>query len=237
VIDTHCHLLHGVDDGPSSPDLAVALAHELVEAGVHSVVCTPHYSRRYRTDRAVAQERLEELRRRLGDAGLPLLLSLAAEVSAAFAVSEPFSELASRTIGSFLLVELEPNTPAAVLETVLDRLERRRLRPIFAHPERCTGVREQPRLLAEARAGGALVQVVAPSLTGSWGAAVGAAGWQLLESGLVDLLASDSHRPARDGRANLRAAAEAVADRYGADTLAELTERAPARVLHGVPDA
>jgi len=230
VIDTHCHLLHALDDGPAKLDDSVVLARELVRAGVRRVVCTPHYSRRFRTDHARAAERVSELEAHLAQAGLPLSLSLAAEVSPAFAAAEPISELSPRSIGGFLVVELEPTTPAAVLGTVVERLEKRDLLPIFAHPERCSSVRQQPRLLAEARARGALVQVVAPSLAGHWGSAVTGAAWSLLDSGLVDLLASDSHRPGRGAR-TLERAAEAVALKYGADTLADLTERGPGRIV------
>jgi protein-tyrosine phosphatase len=230
VIDTHCHLLHALDDGPSTLGDSVVLARELVGAGVRGVVCTPHYSRRFRTDRGRAAERVRELEIQLAQAEVPLTLSLAAEVSPAFAVAEPILELSTRSIGGFLIVELEPTTPAAVLGTVVERLANRALRPVFAHPERCSSVREQPRLLAEARARGALVQVVAPSLAGHWGSAVTGSAWSLLDSGLVDLLASDSHRPGRGAR-TLELAAEAVALRYGADTLANLTERGPVGIV------
>src|SRR5207244_9602635 len=112
----------------------------------------------------------------------PILLSpsLAADISTAFAGAEPMEELLPRSIdGRFLLVELEPDTPAAFLETAVARLAGEQLSPVFAHPERCPSVREQPRLLDEARAAGALIQVVAPSLTGRWGKAIGVARWTL----------------------------------------------------------
>jgi protein-tyrosine phosphatase len=231
VIDTHCHLLHSLDDGPKSERDSIALARELAAAGVHAIVCTPHFSRRYPTALEPARQRIAELERRLSEARIPLPLSLAAEVSPAFAVSEPMEKLLPRSIdGRYLLVELEPDTPAAFLETAVDRLAGERLSPVFAHPERCVSVRVQPRLLDEARAAGALAQVVAPSLTGRWGTAVGVAAWKLLEAGVVDLLGSDSHRPAK-AITHLERAAAAIEERYGAHVLADLTERAPSRLL------
>ena len=188
MIDTHCHLLHSLDDGPKTEADSVELARQLARAGVRAVVCTPHFSRRYPTQLRPALMRIAELERLLLEAPIGLSLSLAAEVSPAFAVSEPMDELLPRSIdGRFLLVELEPDTPAAFLETAVDRLASERLSPVFAHPERCRSVREQPRLLDEARASGALVQVVAPSLTGRWGREVGVSGWKLLDAGVVDL--------------------------------------------------
>ena len=230
MIDTHCHLLPALDDGPSAPSGAVELARQLVGAGVDFVLCTPHFSRRFPTRAADARERLTELRSELFAAEVPLKLGLAAEVSPAFAVSAPVEELARRSVGGFLLVELEPDTPAFFPQTVLERLDGEGLRPILAHPERCRAAREQPRLLDEARSAGALVQVVAPSLTGRWGGDVASAAWRLLDRGQVDLLASDAHR-ARRGGAHVERAAALVAARLGDDALRELTERGPARVV------
>jgi protein-tyrosine phosphatase len=231
VIDTHCHLLHSLDDGPKTEADSIELARQLATAGVRAVICTPHFSRRFRTELRPALQRITRLERLLLEAPIALSLTLAAEVSPAFAVSEPMDELLPRTMGSrFLLVELEPDTPAAFLETAVERLASERLSPVFAHPERCRSVREQPRLLEEARAAGALVQVVAPSLTGRWGRDVGIAGWKLLDAGVVDLLGSDSHRPAEE-KTHLEVAAAEVETRYGREVLAELTEREPLRLL------
>ena len=231
MIDTHCHLLHSLDDGPKDPRDSVELARQLATAGVRSVVCTPHFSRRFPTALAPARARFAELERLLLEAPIGLSLSLAAEVSPAYAVSEPVEELLARSIdGRFLLVELEPDTPAAFLETAVDRLAGERLSPVFAHPERCRSVREQPRLLDEARAAGAVVQVVAPSLTGRWGREVGVSGWKLLDAGVVDLLGSDAHRPS-SAATHLEVASRLVEERYGGEVLADLTERAPSRLV------
>ena len=231
MIDTHCHLLHSLDDGPKTADDSVELARQLATAGVRAVVCTPHFSRRYRTELRPALERITELERLLLEASISLSLSLAAEVSPAFAVSVPLEELLPRTIaGQFVLVELEPDTPAAFLETAVERLAAERLGAVFAHPERCRSVREQTRLLEEARAAGALVQVVAPSLTGRWGKDVGVAAWKLLDAGVVDVLGSDSHRPSPTAT-HLEVAAGRIEARYGGEVLADLTERAPSRLV------
>ena len=230
MIDTHCHLLPALDDGPPDLEAALALARQLVGAGVSAVVCTPHYSRRYPTSAEAARERLVTLRGELFEQGVRLRLRLAAEVSPAFVAAEPSDALVARSIGGFLLVELEPTTPTSFLETALERLAQDGLRPVFAHPERCAGNRSQPRLLEEARASGALVQVVASSLTGRFGSEVEAAAWRLLENGGVDLLGSDAHRALPEG-SHLERAVALVSERLGVEALRELTERGPARVV------
>jgi protein-tyrosine phosphatase len=230
VIDTHCHLLPALDDGPPDLEGAVALARQLVAAGITTVLCTPHFSRRYPTTAAAARTRLVELRGELFERGVWLRLRLAAELSPGFVAEQPGDELVARSIGGFLLVELEPATPVGFLETALERLAADGLRPVFAHPERCAAARNQPRLLEEARATGALVQVVASSLTGRFGDEVETAAWRLLTAGGVDLLASDAHRFRSKG-SHFEQAVSLVSQRLGVEALRELTEHGPARVV------
>jgi protein-tyrosine phosphatase len=234
VIDTHCHLLPQLDDGPSSEEEALALARGLARLGVFAIVCTPHYSRRYPTSHEVARGRLDRLEHQLRGAGLSIALSLAAEISAAYAVSQPSDELVQRSLGGrFVIIELQPDTPAVFLETALERVVQLGLKPVFAHPERCPALQSAPRLLGDARAGGALVQTVASSLAGRWGSRIALAAWGLLDAGVIDLLASDSHGPR--SVANLQRAVDLVRDRYGADALEELVERRPAQMLRRSP--
>jgi protein-tyrosine phosphatase len=130
----------------------------------------------------------------------------------------------------YLLVELEPDTPAAVLDLLVERLDGLGLLPVLAHPERCRAVRSQPRVIDSARSAGALVQVVARSLGEGSTRAVASATWALLDSGRVDLIASDSHR-AEHADTTLPHALRTVRERYGTEALHALTVRAPSRLI------
>jgi protein-tyrosine phosphatase len=230
VIDTHCHLLPGLDDGPATLDGALELARVLEGQGVTAVLCTPHYSRAYGATRAEAEEAGRALAALLREHGVALELHVAAEVSDAMAVSAPLAELQARSAGRYLIVEVLSDTPAVLLETVSSRLGEIGLIPVFAHPERSRAVQHAPGILDAARSAGALVQVVAPSLVGRWGAAVETAVWNLLDRGRVDLLASDAHGVERR-RSHLAPAAELVTRRFGTAARAELTVRRPAEVI------
>src|SRR5205085_11769131 len=93
VIDTHCHLLWRVDDGPGSQIDSIDLARLLVRQDVRAAVCTPHYSVRFPTRAAVMRERFEKLRLDLSDLGVTLRLALAAEVASKLALTVPLEEL------------------------------------------------------------------------------------------------------------------------------------------------
>lgn len=231
MIDTHCHLLPGLDDGPSSLDGSLALARRLVEDGVSHVLCTPHYSRMFPTRHADAVEQFTALRRALAEASSPLEIELGAEVGPALAVSIPLDELRARSVGGrYLVVEVLPNSPGGFFDAVADRLEEAGLVPIFAHPERCRAVQRHPTLVEAARDRGALVQIVAPSLVRRWGRGVASSAWGLLGAGWVDLLGSDAHGARRRG-VHLAEAVELVEKRFGAKVARDLVQRNPARVV------
>jgi protein-tyrosine phosphatase len=233
LIDTHCHLLWRIDDGPSTPMESMDLARVLVAQGVEIAVCTPHYSPRFPTRHEVARERVGELRRDLQALDVPLVAELAAEIHFTLALSVATEELVERSISGFLLVELERGASAGLPVLVLDRLRSVSLVPIFAHPERCPAVLADPAGLDEARAGGALIQVLASSLAGRRGGRVAQAAWSFLDAGRADVLATDAHGAGGTAR-RLRQTVDAVTQRYGSAVVDMLVRIRPAQVVGAV---
>jgi protein-tyrosine phosphatase len=230
MIDTHCHLLWRLDDGPKTAIASMDLARSLVRQGVTTVLCTPHYSARFPTSHDVAGERLEELRRDLAALEIPLHTMLGAEIHFRLALSGPLEEIGERSIGGFAIVELEGTATAATPVAVHERLAEVGLVPIFAHPERSAAVRGDFSGLDEARAGGALVQVLASSLAHRRGSNVAEGASALLDTGRADLFASDAHG-ARGTASRLRSILDAMTKRYGADAVDRLTKVRPAEIL------
>jgi protein-tyrosine phosphatase len=231
LIDTHCHLLPRLDDGPRTEEESLALARELSAQGVTRVLCTPHFSGMFPTVHAEAVERLRSLQPLLEAAGIRLETSLAAEIGPAAAVSEPLDELLERSVERrFAIIEVLADSPPASLAAIAERLGAAGLRTVFAHPERNRAVQRKPGLLDPLRSDGALVQIVAPSLVGRWGPETDAAAWRLIDTGRADLLASDAHGAFRR-RPHLRRACARIAERLGEDFVYELTESRPRLLL------
>jgi protein-tyrosine phosphatase len=198
MIDTHCHLLPGIDDGPRTLEAAVELAIELLDQGVEKAVCTPHWSRAFPTRHDAATAACDSLRAELGRRGMALELVVAAELSDGMAATQPAEELRIRSIGGrWLVVEQVYDSLPNLAEAIVKLLEPEGLAPIFAHPERSRAIQRDPGVLDGARAGGALLQVVVPSVLGEWGPVVQRVALHLLESGRATLLASDAHSAGR----------------------------------------
>src|SRR5262249_21747324 len=71
--DLHCHLLYGVDDGAKTLGEALEMARVLVQLGYSVVAPSPH-ARKECAPESMAQERLDEVREALVQAGVNLLL-------------------------------------------------------------------------------------------------------------------------------------------------------------------
>ncbi len=61
MIDLHCHVLPGLDDGPSNLEFSLAMARAAVDAGIQIIVATPHVRRDYPVEPEEVEERVAEL--------------------------------------------------------------------------------------------------------------------------------------------------------------------------------
>jgi protein-tyrosine phosphatase len=222
MIDIHSHLLPGVDDGSPTADVSVPVLQRFASDGVHTVVCTPHLEA---SRAAVAPydrhlEILESLRRR-APAGLQL------ELGWEIMLDIPGADLRSPRLAlggsSAVLVEF---SHAGVPPTAAEELFRQRMSgivPVLAHAERYWGTTAAR--VEEWRGVGAVIQVDSAALR-SHGRTQSLA-VELLERGLVDVIASDNHGDSR----SLASARDWLLE-MGADEQARLlTETNASRLL------
>jgi protein-tyrosine phosphatase len=239
VIDVHCHILPGIDDGPPDLDGAVALARAAAADGTKVVAATPHVREDHPLvdihDLAVQCARLnDELLRQ----GVPLTVMVGGEVDILWARTASADELRLVSYGQRgrdLLLET-PYGPVlpSFEEWIFSRLSVEGYRVTLAHPERNPGFQSDPERLAEMVDRGVLLQVTASSLVAGKRSASRKLALWLMERELAHVIASDAHR-ATDFRppqlsAGLRAAAAVSPER----ALWMVTE-APRAILVGDP--
>jgi protein-tyrosine phosphatase len=199
MIDLHCHLLPGIDDGPASMDDAVAMARMACKNGVQKAVVTPHmHPGRYDNDvhsikRAVAEFRLE-----LERLAIPLVLGFAAEVRISPEIitlveSGEMPYLGEHEGYRIMLLEFPHSHIPVGSEQIVAWLLERRVRPMIAHPERNKDVIRHLDKIAPFVEMGCLLQVTAGAAAGTFGAPAMHRARELLERGWVSILASDAH--------------------------------------------
>ncbi|HUX68161.1 MAG TPA: CpsB/CapC family capsule biosynthesis tyrosine phosphatase [Terriglobales bacterium] len=192
-VDTHIHLLPGLDDGPATLEDALAMAEVAIADGITHAVATPHANYQFRFEPAAVAGRRQELQERLGErlrlyTGCELHLSFE-NVQAAVAEPRRFSLNRSR----YLLVEFPEFFERRALGGALEQLLEAGAVPVLAHPERNPVLQQHPEALGEYLRLGCLSQVTASSFAGRFGKRAQQFGAELLKQEWVHIVASDGH--------------------------------------------
>lgn len=197
LIDLHCHLLPGVDDGSADLDHSLALAEEAVANGVTHAVVTPHHlNGRYVNHRLAVEKGTEEFKKALAEAGIPLTIFAGQEVRVSDRVLPALREndlLCLDGSGRYLLLEWPSQQIPVFFKQLVFELLQVGITPVIAHPERNQGVIDQPTRLAEFLEMGCLTQLTASSYLGTFGKTVAKTCEQLVAAGQGTIFASDAH--------------------------------------------
>jgi protein-tyrosine phosphatase len=232
VIDVHCHVLPGLDDGPGTVEQARALVRGAREDGIETIVATPHVGWSHPgVDAARIASEVRALQPRL-DVDVRLLAG--AEVEATLAVQLDDRDLRALTLGrgGCLLLECpHRSTQAPGFAGIARSLAWRGHRVLLAHPERCPIFLRSPALLEELVDEGLLAQVTAQSLRGRYGRTVRDLAQRMLTRGTAHVVASDGHGPGRPARIAAELRPLGLPD----DLVEWLTSRVPAALLDGEP--
>ncbi len=199
MIDIHCHLLPGIDDGPDTLEQALELARIAVANGITHSVLTPHiHPGRWENSRDVISQACQAFRQALAEQDIPLQLGYAAEVRLSPEVLElveteqiPFhGEVAGEKI---MLLELPHSHVPPGSDNLVRWLIDNGIRPMIAHPERNKGIMRDIDKIKPFVELGCLFQLTAGSVAGNFGEPARQTAEQLLKMGCVTLLASDAH--------------------------------------------
>ncbi|HEU0250289.1 MAG TPA: CpsB/CapC family capsule biosynthesis tyrosine phosphatase [Solirubrobacteraceae bacterium] len=195
MIDLHCHVLPGIDDGPATIEGSLALARTAAAAGIETIVATPHVSWEHRNNPTTIAAALERTRAALADADVQIKLRAGAEIALTLAAEMEPAEVAALGLGGgrWLLMEC-PFTPSATgFDSALIGLRNRGQRIVLAHPERCPAFHRDPHMLRMLVEAGMLSSLTAGSLVGRFGRTVQRFARKLAAEGLVHNVTSDAH--------------------------------------------
>lgn len=234
MIDVHCHIIPGVDDGSQSLDESLAMADIAARSGVNILVATPHANQMGRFENFYSKElvdRFRELKYCIAREGIPLQLLLGMEIFASWDMDRKIRE--RKLIGlngtRYYLVEWDFDEDPENIYQFLQMILKEGKVPLIAHPERYFCVQENPDLVRSWREMGCLAQINKGSIFGRFGSDSEQTANELLEEGLVYCLGSDAHGPRMrtpfmaDGR-------DFLTDMYG-DQIAEKLMRTNALKL------
>jgi protein-tyrosine phosphatase len=238
MIDLHCHILPGVDDGAQTLEEAVAMCRMAAADGCEAMIATPHQRRGewWNDDPARLHELARQLQTAVGDG---FRVALGGEIHAGPQLLEEVARLPNGGIlplaGSrYLLIEFSPFTTAAQAADLVHEMGIAGWRPVIAHPEFIPWLARDPELLGHLVSLGATSQVTGMSLTGDFGRRPQQDALAFLDAGLVHFVASDSHGT-RNRPPGLRRAYETIAARHSSEMARRLTTDNPRAVLEDRP--
>lgn len=197
MIDLHCHILPGIDDGAKTIEDSLDMARKAVSQGITHVLATPHYRNgRWDNEKEDIMRYVDALQTELDIRDIPLKLFPGQEVRI---TGELLEDIATNKVqfvdedNQYLLVEFPTVSIPQFTEQLFFELQKRGIIPIIVHPERNHTILTNPNELLGLVEKGALAQVTAGSYVGEFGKRIQKLSHQLIQANLVHFIASDAH--------------------------------------------
>lgn len=197
MIDLHCHILPGIDDGAKTIEDSLAMARAAVSEGITHILATPHHKNKmWNNDKQVVNQLVDELQHELDMRDIPLTIFPGQEIRINGEIIEDVQKDTIQFIDEqeqYLLIEFPTSSIPNYTERLFFELQSNGITPIIVHPERNRAIYKTPELLKDLVEKGALAQLTAASYTGSFGKDIQKFSKQLIEANLVHFLTSDAH--------------------------------------------
>lgn len=229
MIDLHCHILPGIDDGAKTVNDSLDMARMAVKQGITHILCTPHHNNgKYDNPASQVITHVAALQKELDLQNIPLTLFEGQEVRISGDLIEQiqqesilFTDLDNR----YILIELPTNDIPAYTEHLFFELLKAEHTPIIVHPERNSKFIQDPNRLLPFLEMGVLTQLTAPSYVGVFGRQIERTAKQMVANNLVYMVASDAHNIEKRGFF-MKKAYDAIAKDMGADHVEAMQQMA-----------
>ena len=243
MIDIHCHLLPGIDDGARDLNEALAIARAAYENGIRFSIVTPHiHPGRYENSAQTISGSLSRFKVALSKAGIPLKVGMAAEVRLSPEILPMIERDQIPFLGQLdgyriMLLEFPHSHIPPGADRLVEKLLAMKVRPVIAHPERNKDVMRKYSKIEPFIEMGCFLQLTASAVAGRFGKKSHKSALQLLGSDAFMMLATDAH-DLKGRYPELREGYEAAVELVGRDYARKLVVDNPMAVVRSqfVPD-
>lgn len=200
MVDIHCHILPGFDDGSDNLEESLRMARLAVEGGTTAVITTPHcnipdsfqnyFGKTY-------ADIFNAFKAKLKEENIPLKIFPGHEIFASGNIVDLIKKKRLLTLckSDYPLVEFDFTEQADSVYSKLKMLIAEGLVPIVAHPERYAFVAEDETAPFRLKTMGCLLQINKGSIKGGFGKTAHDIAHKMLRDELADFIASDAHSP------------------------------------------
>lgn len=235
MIDMHTHILPGVDDGAENMEMAIDMIRHSVEYGTEEILLTPHGNimGEYENNGIrKLKEQYSQLQQVLKKEKIDVKLHLGMEVFGTYDIDEKIrkSEVLPIENSQYMLVEFSFEEDVEYMFMILQKIRGQGLKPIIAHPERYSEIKRNPAIVYEWNRMNYGIQINKDSLSGKFGKREERVAFMLLDSNLVQIIASDCH-DCYNRKSGLRNIYEYIKENYSEGYAELLMKINPSRVL------
>lgn len=240
LVDIHCHILPGLDDGAADTAESLAMIRLALESGVRQIVATPHFTgdRQSVQRLGIIYERFRRLERSARRENLDIRLHPGAEVLCTPETAALAREQLLPTLGDtrYVLTEFYFDSPPEHMDALLGEIAAAGYIPVVAHPERYEAVQHAPKIVAAWFRRGYVIQLNKGSILGAFGYRAEKTAQWLLRAGLAHVVASDAHSPLRR-TPDMSALLHRLREEYPYGYVQCLLYENPRRLIEGRPMA
>ncbi len=240
MIDSHCHVLFGVDDGPKIIEDSITMLKDAAADGIKKVICTSHCvpGIKFENDYAILKPVYDQLVEELKHQNIDIELYLACELMATPLSLEWLKEnrIASYNQTKWLLVEIPYLSDVQFeinVEDTFKTLLSMGYKILIAHPERYKQIQNDYSLMAVWRSIGCKFQINRTSLLDTAREVERNLSWKFIEDDYCDVIATDAHRTSVRN-IKLSDAYAMVEARFGSEKAKRLFNDNPQRLIDGL---
>lgn len=194
MIDVHCHILPGIDDGAANLTVARALLQKEYQDGVRAIIATPHYRKQmFEPSMGTVVTAYRMLRDQALRMGIQLFLGCEYHVNMEITENIYAGNRPTMAESRYVLSEYSSSVEEVFIKERCYHMLSRGLVPVIAHVERYPVLRKNLDLIDELQEMGCMIQVNAGSVLGEDGRKVKRFCKKALSYGLIDLVGSDCH--------------------------------------------
>ena len=237
MIDLHCHILPGIDDGAPDLETSLAMARIAVADGIVTTACTPHiHLGVYDNEATGIKAAIVSLQTALDQAEIPLRLVCGADahIDGDLVDGLRVGRVASLNDSDYFLFEPPHHVAPPRMEDLVFDVMAAGYWPVLTHPERLTWIEDHYDTISRLAGRGVLMQITAGSVEGRFGKRPLYWAERMLDEGLVHILATDAHN-LRNRQPVLSKARDLVAERLGEQQALAMVNTRPAAILANAP--
>jgi len=202
MIDTHSHILYGIDDGSRSIEESINIIKNYNNIGIKNIIATPHYinNSSYVSDKKNNIKLLNTLKEELKKENIDTNLYLGNEIYIDENIEGLLNDniISSLNDSKYLLIELPMSGEKENYYDIFIDLINNGYKVVLAHPERYTSFQKDFNKIYELKSIGVLFQCNIGSIIGDYGKGSKKTLKRMLKEDLVYMFGTDIHRNKSD---------------------------------------